>query len=66
MKWKHKMYQTHSKNGCEDSDFIEFQEETNVVYISEVINRCKEEYQNHIALTLNDPKTYVKTYTGQF
>ena len=51
---------TYIKNGCKDSDYVEFKEETSIV--SEVISRHKEEYQNHIAVKLNDPITTTKTY----
>ena len=56
------MYQVYFQNGCEDNDFIKFQEEIVSYNISEVIDRGKEEYQNYIALKLNDPKTNAKTY----
>ena len=46
--------------GRKDSDYVKFQEATSMV--SEVIRRRKEEYQNHIGLKLNDPKTTTKTY----
>ena len=56
------MYQVYFQNGREDNDFIKFQEEIVSYNISEVIDRGKEEYQNYIALKLNDPKTNAKTY----
>ena len=42
---------------------MKFQEA--VSKVSELINIRKEEYQNHIALKLNDPMTNTK-HTGQF
>ena len=48
------------KNGRKDSDYAKFQEATSIV--TEVISRRKVEYQNHIALNLNDPMTTTKTY----
>ena len=60
VKWKHQIYKKYIKNGCKDSDSVNFQEATSIV--AEVISRCKEEYQNHTALLLNDPMTTTKTY----
>ena len=48
------------KNGRKDSDYAKFQEATSIV--TEVISRRKVEYQNHIALKLNNPMTTTKTY----
>ena len=40
--------------------YFKLQEATNVV--SEVINRLREEYQNHLALNLDDPMTNPITF----
>ena len=58
--WKHQIYKTYIKTSRKDSDYVKFQEATSIV--SEVISRHKKEYQNHIALMLNDPMTTTKTY----
>ena len=42
------------------NDYLKLQEATSV--ISELISRCKDEYQNYIASKLNDLKTNAKTY----
>ena len=60
IKWKHEVFKTYVNNGCEDSDYVKFQKGTGIV--SEVISRRKEEYQNHIALKLNDPMATAKTF----
>ena len=60
IKWKHQIYNTYIKNGCKYSDYVKFQEATNI--ISEVTSRRKKEYQNHISLKINDPMTTTKTY----
>ena len=41
------------KNSHTYSDYVKLQEATSVV--SELISRCKNEYQNYIAPRLNDP-----------
>ena len=41
------------KNSHTYSDYVKLQEATSVV--SELISRCKDEYQNYIAPRLNDP-----------
>ena len=41
------------------SDYLKLQEATS--FISELISRCKDEYQNYIASRLNDPKTNAET-----
>ena len=51
---------TYIKNGRKDCDYVKFQEATSIV--TEMISRHKEEYQNPIALKLNDPITTTKTY----
>ena len=60
IKWKHQICKIYQKNGHKDSDYFKLQEATSVV--SEMISRCKEEYQNHLALKLSDPMTNAKTY----
>ena len=48
------------KNGHTYSDYLKLQEATSVV--SELISRCKDEYQNYIASRLNHFKANIKTY----
>ena len=60
IKWKHRIYKTYIKNSRKESYYVKFQEATTLV--SEVISRRKKEYQNHIALKLNDPMTTTKIY----
>ena len=42
-----------------NGDYVKFQEAISIVI--KVISRRKQEYQNHIALKLNDPMTATKT-----
>ena len=58
--WKQQIFKTHKKNGHTYSEYLRLQEATSV--ISELISRCKDEYQNYIAHGLNDPKTNAKRY----
>ena len=53
IKWKNQLYNTYAKNGYKFNDHLHLQEATNVV--SEVITKRKQDYQNNLALRLNNP-----------
>ena len=53
IKWKNQLYNTYTKNGYKFNDHLHLQEATNVV--SEVITKRKQDYQNNLALRLNNP-----------
>ena len=46
------------KNDCKGSDHVQFQKVS--ILVSGIISRHNDEYQNHIALKLNDPITNTK------
>ena len=53
IKWKNQLYNTYAKNGYKFNDHLHLQEAANVV--SEVITKRKQDYQNNLALRLNNP-----------
>ena len=57
-KFKWKQHDTKPKKWYKDSDYFKLQEAANAV--PEVISRCKEEYQNHLALKCGDLVTNAK------
>ena len=59
IKWKHKVYRDHLKNGKTKADYMFAHHAITEVF--QIISESKDKYYKKLAIKLNNPKTSSKT-----